>query len=552
MARRRSSNTSTDTSADTMGSSDKVRRESLSMNRRRFLQSAGMSAGLLVLAACGGGGDEPAADAPASAPAAAGEPQRGGTLRVAFPGTPGQLDPAQLFTNEDYHIGINIFDALVRMDSSLTAQPELATSWTASEDLLTWDFTLREGVQFHHGTDFNADDVVYTFERILDPATASPLRTVMSYLESVERVDEYTARFNLSSPNADLVAAIGTPQARIVCRDQTFEQLTTEPMGTGPYRLVEFVPGDHSLIERNENYWDEGLPYLDAVRMAYMPEQATQVAALQGGSVDAMWQLSFENIPNIDASPGVRVMDVASGLYQPICMQVDQEPFTDPLVREALKLCADRAGIQQVVVQGLGDIGNDQPVPPINPYYAEDLAPREQNIERARELLAEAGYADGLDLTLYTSASRPGMVELAVAFQEMARPAGVNITIERTPPDVYWSEYWMQVPMYVSNWNFRVSADETLAIAFHSEAAWNETNYQNPELDALIDQARGEPDEETRADLYAQAQRIISEDGGVVVSYFKPVVSAAREVAHNVEPLPTALMFFRESWLEAS
>lgn len=523
------------------------------MNRRRFLQAAGAGAGLLALAACGGGTGPATGDtAPdaGSAPVAAGEPQRGGTLRVAFPGTPGQLDPAQNFTNEDYHIAINTFEGLVYLDENLVAQPELAESWTASDDLMTWDFVLREGIQFHHGTDLIAEDVVYSFERILDPATASPLRTVMSYLDSVEALDDYTVRFNLSSGNADLPTALAAVQAKIVCRDQTTEQLSTEPMGTGPFRLTSYVPGDHSQLERNENYWQDGYPYLDSVRMVYMPEQATQVAALQGASVDAMWQLSFENIPNINASPGVSVVEVPSGLYQPICMQVDQEPFDDPLVREALKLCADRQGILQVVVQGVGQPANDQPVPPVNPYFAEDIAPREQNIERARELLAEAGYADGLDLTLYTSASRPGMVELAVAFQEMARPAGININIERTPPDVYWSEYWLQVPFYVSNWNLRVSADETLAIAYHSEAAWNETNYSNPELDALIDEARAEPDEARRAELYAQAQQIITDDGGVVVAFFKPVVSAVRDQVHGLAPMPTALMFFREAWLE--
>ncbi|MEX1020469.1 MAG: ABC transporter substrate-binding protein [Litorilinea sp.] len=531
------------------------------MNRRRFLQSAGLSAGLLALAACGGNGSNgggtpsaavPAGETPGTAPAAAGEPQMGGTLRVAFPGTPGQLDPAQIFTNEDYHIAINTFEGLVRLDDNLVAQPELAESWTPSDDLLTWDFTLRQGVTFHHGTEFNAEDVVYTFERILDPATASPLRTVMSYLESIEALDDYQVRFHLNSANADLPAALAAVQARIVCRDQTIEQLSSEPTGTGPFRLVEYVPGDHSLLERNEDYWEEGYPYLDAVRMVYMPEQATQVAAMQGGSVDAMWQLSFENMPNVEASPGIRVIEVPSGLYQPISMQTDQEPFDNPLVREALKLCVNREGMLQVVVQGVGQVANDQPVPPVNPYFDSSIAAREQNIERAQELLAEAGYADGLDLTLYTSASRPGMVEIAVAYQEMARPAGINITIERTPPDVYWSEYWLQVPFYVSNWNLRVTADETLAIAYHSEAAWNESNYSNPELDSLIDAARGEPDEATRAELYAQAQQIISEDGGVIISHFKPVVAAARDVAHNVTPMPTALMFFRDSWLEAS
>jgi peptide/nickel transport system substrate-binding protein len=207
--------------------------------------------------------------------------------------------------------------------------------------------------------------------------------------------------------------------------------------------------------------------------------------------------------------------------------------------------------MRQVVLQGLGDLGNDHPIPPISPVYA-DLPIREQNHEKAKELLAEAGYPDGLDVTLITSPVRPGLVEYAVAFQEMAKPAGVNVQIERVPADQYWSEYWMKVPLCMSNWTLRATADETLTTAYHSEAKWNESDFKSPELDRLIEEARGEQDQDKRVELYGEAQKLLSDEGGVIISYFKPVVQAVRKEVQNFQPHPTAWVRLNDVWLSES
>ena len=491
--------------------------------------------------------------APAGAPTAvpAGGPKRGGTLRVAFPGAAAQLDPALYLTNEEYHIGFATYNGLVRVDHTLVAQPDLAESWTTSDDLTIWTFKLREGIRFEHGTPFSADDVVYTFERILDEALGSPFRSVIGFVNRVEKVDDYTVSFRLDTPSADLDSVLGATQARIVPRDRTTEQLAQDALGTGPFKLAEFLPGDHTKLVRKEDYWQTGLPYLDEIRHLYVPEEATQIAALTGGSINMMWSLGSENIPAIEADPNSVVGEAPSGNYQDIVMRVTEEPFTDSRVRLALKYCVDRPGVRQVVLQGRGSLGNDQPIAPISPFYA-DLPVREQNIEKAKALLAEAGYADGLDLTLYTSPVRPGLVEYAIAFQEMVKAAGINVSIERTPADVYWSEYWMKVPLCMSNWGMRPTTDETLSIAYHSEATWNESDYRNPELDRLIDAARGEKDLETRKDLYAQAQQLLSDDGGVIISYFRPVVMAMRKEIQNFHPHPTGWLHLTETWLDES
>lgn len=514
------------------------------MTRREFLKLGGAVAGGALLASC-----SPSGLQPTQTDKIAQEPRRGGAMRVAFPGTAGQLDPALYTAQEDYTIGWGVYNGLTWVDRDLRAQPVLAKSWHAADDLMTWTFELRKGIKFHHGKAFTAEDVVYTFERILDESTGSPLRSVIHYLDQVQKVDDYTVAFHLSSPNADLPTNVGAVQARIVPHDRTPDEIKSDPVGTGPFLLEEYVPGDHTTLVRNEEYWEEGLPYLDEVRHLYMPEEATQIAALRGGRVHLMWQIGFENLPAVEADPNAEILQVPGGTYQDIVMRVIDEPYTDNRVRKALKLCVDRSAMQEIVLRGLGELGNDHPIPPINPYYAEELPVRAQDIEQAKTLLAEAGYEAGLDLTLHTSDVRPGLVDQAVAFKEMARPAGVRVEIKRVPAEVYWSEYWMKVPLCMSNWNPRPTADETLTTAYHSEAKWNETFFESEELDQIIEMARGETDESKRMDLYRRAQKLIRNRDGAIISYFKPIVQAKHRRVQNFHGHPISYINLKESWL---
>lgn len=521
------------------------------VSRRNFLQLTGAAAGLLALQACNSTSDpgSPSTGA-ATEPVAQseGEPRYGGIVRTAYPSIPAQLDPALVVGSEENHINFAVYEGLTRIGNSLLPQAALALSWQPSDDLTAWTFNLREGVTFHHGTPFTTADVVYTFERVLDPALGSPIRTNLRFLESIEAVDDYTVRFHLNSPHIDFPTVVSAYQLHIVPHDRTEQQIANDALGTGPFRLVEFSPGDNISFERNEEYWEEGLPYLDGLRQVHIPEQATQVAALSGGTVEVVHNLGFESLPIVTADPTLKIGQSPSGAYYPLVMRVTEEPFTDVRVRQAMKLCCDRTSMLQVAVQGNGEPGNDQPVPPINPYWA-GLPIPEQNHERARELLAEAGYPDGLRVTLYTSPIQAGMVHSAVAFQEMARPAGIEVEIQRTPTESYWAEYWMKVPFCVSNWGLRPTADETLTIAYHSDSSWNESDFRSPELDNLIETARGEPDEALRAELYAQAQQLVADEGGSIIPFYYPFISAMRANVQNFEPDPITTVNFRDTWL---
>ncbi len=451
-------------------------------------------------------------------------------LRVGFSNVPKQMNPAFYSLFEEYQLGFAIFDGLVWVDETLTPQPLLAAGWEVSTNLLQWTFSLEQRATFHHGTPFRAKDVVYTFSRLLDPKAGSAFGNVLGFIKQVEAIDEYTVRFHLSKPNVELPLLLGSPQASIVAHDYAEKMMTTQPSGTGPFRFVSAIPGDRIRLARNEIYWANSAHYVDQLEYLYRsyPEQ---VQALQSGQLDVISQLGAGDLPALQDDPAVQVVTVQSGSYQTIVMQATEAPFTDPRVRQALKCCADHRALQQAVLRENGLVGNNHPVTPISPFW-NDLPQHTQDLAKAKTLLAQAGYAHGLRLDLITSTSRPGMLELAMAFREMVRPAGIEIQVVRVPSDVYWSDYGGKTPFHIGNWGFRPSIDETFMVAYHSMAKGNESRWQNPALDALIDQARAERNDAERKALYQQAQQLIWEEGSVIIPYFKPAMIALR---HNVQ-----------------
>lgn len=519
-----------------------------SLNRRQFLSLTGGVSTTLLLAACA-----PVAAPAAPATDAAGKPQRGGSVRISLTDAPTSFDPNFTPAIPDAIVQAALYDGLVWNDVKLQPQPALATAWETSADQLNWTFHLRKGVTFHHGKPFTAQDVVHTFERILGPDFGSPVQNTFKFVNKAEAVDDYTVRFTLKSPNVDFPILLGDPinMALIFPHDRPAEELKTKPVGTGPFRLKEFVPSESVTLVRNETYWRSGQPYLDEVKYIHMPELPTQVAALTSGTVDVAWQLLTENVASLAGNADVVVEEVNSGFYQPLIMRLEQKPFTDVRVRQAFKYAADRPGMVQAVLQGKGVIGNDQPLPPSHPFAAE-LAPYPHDVAKAKALLAEAGYPNGLELTLYTSDLRPGMVASAIAFQEMAKAAGITLNIEKVAGNNYWSDHWMKSPLVVSNWSVFPSADTIFSLVYHSAGPWNESNLKNADLDQLIEAGRGEPDPAKRKEIYAKAQKIIQEEGGTIVPYFRSSFYARRANVQGVIYTPQSILYLHETWMAAT
>lgn len=464
-------------------------------------------------------------------------------LRVAIPGVPKNFDPARFTVVEEYQLGFALFDGLVWVDDALTPQPMLAETWDPSPDLLQWTFKLREDVLFHHDTALTAKDVVHTFSRILEPRTNSSFRSTLSFLEKVEAVDDYTVRFDLKSPSAELPILLGAPQARIVAHDYDSATLNEQPSGTGPFQFVKNLPGDRVQLIRNSTYWHEGSPQLDEVEFVFIP-YAQQSNLLQQGIIDIMMQVGMNDADALAANPALMTNEIHGGAYQSIVLRATTKPFMDTRVREALKYCMDRQAFQRQHLYQRGEAGNDHPVASISAFHA-DLPLRTYDPEKARGLLAAAGYTKGISLDLITSTVRPGMIELATAFKAMAKPAGVNVEVILVPPQVYWSDYAGRVPFHTGNWGFRPSIDETFMVAYHSLSKGNESRWYNTTFDSLVDQARGEPNQVKRRALYHQAQQLVMEDGGVIIPYFLPTIMAHRADVNGITAHPTGWLDLR-------
>jgi peptide/nickel transport system substrate-binding protein len=445
---------------------------------------------------------------------------------MAYASSPRTIDPALAVQSDEYMITQSLYDNLVRTDEKLQPQPQLAVRWTADEQARVWTFTLRQGVKFHHGRELTARDVVFSFERILDPKTGSPGRNAMGPIERVEAVDAHTVRFRLTTPYADLPLGVGSTFGRILPADRP-SRIATEPSGTGPFRLVDFKPGESTRMARFADYWDTPRPYLGELWQVNIPQAASLVASLAGGAVQIMWEAPVTYLPSLERTAGVTLVEVKSPAFQPVSMLPNQKPFEDNRVRLAMKHLVDRAAVVKAVWQGHAAPASDHPVPEINPFWTA-VPPRPYDVAKAKSLLAEAGYAGGLNLELWTSSERAGMPELAVAIQQMAAPAGVNVEIKTVPWSVFNNTVWKKKAFYVNNWGGRATIDETLYPYFRTGGSWNEGEFSHHALDRLLDEGRSQTDVRRRKDAYAQAQKLISDEAYMMIAYHSNYVTALR------------------------
>ncbi|MBX6376174.1 MAG: ABC transporter substrate-binding protein [Acetobacteraceae bacterium] len=356
----------------------------------------------------------------------------GGNFRIAVSANLRALDPAKTTTGEEYMYDVLVFNGLTRMREDLTVEPELAESWEFAEDLKTWSFRLRRGVRFHHGREMTADDVIATFTRILDPATASPVRTNYDMVAGMEAPDPHTVVFRLKYPYGGFADILSDRQAKILPRDR-IEDIATAPIGTGPFVFRSYAPGDRLVVARNAEYWEAGQPRFDQVELRILPEMAVRIAALQAGDLDAVWDLGPENVRQLREARDIRVESVATASWDGAIMNNRIPPFNDPRVRRAFHLAVPKADVVEAVLFGQG-APTISPIPPTHPFYARDVVlPTRPDAAGARRLLAEAGHRGPVRVPLVIPVGRPLRERLGVTLQQMARPAGFEIDIQRVP-----------------------------------------------------------------------------------------------------------------------
>lgn len=450
--------------------------------------------------------------------------ETGGTLRVAFQALV-QTDPALISSDAEVFVANAVFDYLVDIDPvNNQPVPRLATEWTASDDGLVYTFTLTDGVTFHDGSALTAEDIVWTFNRLRDPESGFATVSLYENIASIEATGDLEVTFTLTNPNPFFLYDLSDNHALIL---KAGSEDPANFNGTGPFIVESYSPEDRIILTANLNYFVEGQPSLDHVEIIFFADEGAMVDALRGGQVDLVMRMStplFESLQDVD---GIETTVIPTNGFDLVRLRADREPGNDPRVIQAMKLATDREAILELVQQGYGAVGNDSPIGPLyESYHDPDAAPPARDVEASRALLAEAGYEDGLDLTMHVP-NTGGRPDLAAVLKEQWAEAGINIEISLEPEEVYYGDNgWLEVDLGITGWGSRPYPQFYLDTMLVTGAVWNESHFSDEEFDALAATAGTTLDENERIDAYSQIQQLLAERGPVIIAYYFPQFGA--------------------------
>jgi peptide/nickel transport system substrate-binding protein len=536
------------------------------ISRREFLRKSALLGASLVamnsfLAGCARQAQEapPENGEPAPAP---GGVVRGGTLRASS--VVSRVDhPARLSWVAPSNMLRNVFEYLSYTDEANITHPYLLEKWEPSEDLKTWGLHLKKGITWNNGQEFTADDVVFTLKQWLDPEVGSSTLGLMSYLSpgNIEKVNDYEVKLHLDN------AQIGVPEHLFhypnFVLHRSFEgDVLKAPVGTGPFTIQEWLEGERVVLKRRDGYWQTGadgqaLPYLDEVIFIDLGDEvAPHVTAFQAGRID---HIDFGDLVDIDGYralkdfPGAVIQQVTTASTRVLRMRVDRQPYDDNRVRLALKLCQDREKILSLTYFGEGVVANDAHVAPSHPEYY-DLPPLPFDTARAKALLAEAGYPDGIDLKLTVASGYPEQVAYAEVLQQDAAAAGFRIQIEPVPTSVYWDQ-WTEVDLGITWWGHRPLGTMCLRLAYTAEAdgtpvPWNETRWVDQEFQTLLDEAEMTLDVDERRRIIHKLQEIQRDRGSIGIAYWSDAFAIFRKGVENLQAHPSQYCQYHDVWLQ--
>ena len=503
----------------------------------------GMSIPLLsfIAAACGGDDDGDGEATPTGgADTGAADVQPGGTIRVALiqPTT----EPNPLLVQDEGGAGMlgSTGEYLSFSDENLELQPRIAESWEPNEDGSVWTFTIREGITFHNGATLTAQDVVATFDKLINPdggsANAqSALGGVLSQ-GNIEAPDDTTVVFNLDAPNGNFPTLVSSANynAIIIPADldpadwgQTFE-------GTGPFKLESFTPQQGATFVRNEEYWGEKAN-AEAVEVKFYAEEAPMVLALQGDEVDFVEHFSVSGGRALLDDPNVQVIAISTATHRQLHMRTDREPFTDARVRQAIALSIDRNALVDGLWEGRAEIGNDSPFAPLYPSTDTDVPQRQQDLEQARQLLADAGQENfRVQLDTWDGFEIPDLAQLV---KNYGAEIGVTIDLKITDAATYYGDgvfgnsTWLDSVMGITDYGHRPVPNVYLTAALAGDpkiGVWNSAHFRNDEYDELVRQYVAALDLESQRTLAGQIQQLLLDETPIIFPYFYNFLSAAK------------------------
>jgi peptide/nickel transport system substrate-binding protein len=452
-------------------------------------------------------------------------------------------------------------------------RPMLAESWTPSPDLKTWTFALRKGVMWHNGDELTAEQIAWNVNRWLDPKTASsnvglsifsamiedspemdskgkPIKRIIK--GAVEVPDKYTIRFNLKKPVLSAPEDLYNYPTAIVHPGTFKVPLSDNMVGTGPFTLAEFKVNDKAILKRVKKmtdgkdfkYWG-GNVYLDEIHY-YNFDGDNQLSAFASGDVDGVYDFTVEQMDLAKSLPGN--IHIARTAQTIACrMQVDQKPFSDKKVRQAVVKSVDNAVVKNLIYPSGGDVGENHHVAPVHPDYG-PLPPLKRDVEAAKQLLKEAGYPNGLEITVDVgNTDGPWHQTAAEAMRDQMKDAGINLKINVMPAAKYW-EIWDKTPFGITAWTHRPLGTMVMSLGYRSGAPWNESRYSNPAFDKALDEAEATLDVTARKAKLAVAEKMLQDDAVMVLPLFRPIYTIVGKNVMGYEGHPTQYHQFNKVW----
>jgi peptide/nickel transport system substrate-binding protein len=465
------------------------------------------------------------------------EPKRGGFARfgLAHGATTDALEPGNyLDTGTQVPFWGSMSNSLTEVDAKGEIHGDLAETIEPSDDAKSWVFKLRRGLTFHDGRDVTANDVVASFRHHMGPDSKSAVKSLLEPITDIKADGKETVIFTLSGGNADFPYVASDYHIPVMPAKDDGSADWESAVRTGPFVFESWEPGVRAKLKRNPNYHKEGMPYFDEVEFLSITDVTARTNALTTGEVHWIGRPDLKTLNLLKRNPDVVITEVTGYGHYVFPMLVDVPPFDNADVRLALKWAMDREDIAQKVFLGHATPGNDNPIP-LSVKFAIDPEPRHvYDPEKAKFHLQKAGLSSlKVDLSV-SDAAFNGAVDAGVLYQEHAKAAGIEINVVREPSDGYWDNVWLKKPWCASYWSGRPTVDWMMTTTYAGGAAWNETRWNNPRFNELLVAARGETDEKKRAEMYAEMQQLLHDDGGVIVLVFNNIVEAhSTQLAHG-------------------
>ena len=490
-------------------------------------------------------------------PAAAqtGAPRTGGTLNVGINNDARTFDPIYSVEFSERQVLYLVFNTLVKYAPDFSIQPELADSWQVSADGRHVQFKLHPGVKFHDGRPFDAAAVKWNIDKRLDPATASPQRNLLlPIIGSVDVVDPLTVSFNLKEPYPGIFSLLGERPGFMVsptAYEKAGKDFANAPIGTGAFLWKSWVRGSALTVERNPDYWEKGLPYLDRVVFHDLAGAVVGTQRLLTGELDVVMELSPGDVRAIEGKPGIELRPITLGRWYFLQWHVNAPPFDNAKLRQAFAHAIDRKRLNDIVMRGKGTV-SDSPTPAGLWWHDPGINAPAYDPARARALLTEAGFPNGFEYVLSTP-QVAAFQQLNQLLKEQFAAAGINVTLQT----VGASEWYGRVVDGTTNftptrWVQRPDPDGLMYILFHSKGFANTTKYHNEQVDKLLDAARVTYDQPARVKLYSEAQRLIVADLPVLPLIFGAEYAALGRTVQGFTWIPDQIPRFRAVWKAAA